>query len=159
MSAPGRPKREDRSAQREGSGVTTLLADIAYVRSGDKGDNVSIGVLARTPAHYAAMLAALTPERIGALFGDWVTGRISVFPMPNIDGCLVLLEHGLGGGATSTLRFDQPTNTISTEQHFVLDRGSEHLEGDGFRADPDFKNVAVNRPRGVAADTLLLPGQ
>ena len=60
---------------------------------------------------------------------------------------------------TSALRFDQPTNTISTEQHFVLDRGSEHLEGDGFRADPDFKNVAVNRPRGVAADTLLLPGQ
>ena len=60
---------------------------------------------------------------------------------------------------TSTLRFDQPTNTISTEQHFTLERGSEHLEGDGFRADPDFKNVAVSRPRGVAADTLLLPGQ
>jgi hypothetical protein len=112
MSAPARPKREHRSAQREGGQVGALLADIAYVRSGDKGDNVSIGVLARAPEHYAAMLATLTPERIGALFGDWVTGRISVFPMPNIDGCLVLLEQGLGGGATSTLRFDQTAKAL-----------------------------------------------
>ncbi len=92
--------------------MTTLLADIAYVRSGDKGDNVSIGVLARAPEHYAAMMATLTPARIGTLFGGWVTGRISVFPMPNIDGCLVLLEQGLGGGATSTLRFDQTAKAL-----------------------------------------------
>ena len=41
----------------------------------------------------------------------------------------------------------------------VAHRGSEHLEGDGFRADPDFKNVAVSKPRGVAGVSLLLPGQ
>lgn len=60
---------------------------------------------------------------------------------------------------TTTIRYDQPSNTITTDQHFILDRGTEHLEGDGFRADPDFKNVAVNRPRGLAGDSLLLPGQ
>ncbi len=60
---------------------------------------------------------------------------------------------------SSTIQYDQPTNTISTDQHFTLERGSEHLEGDGFRSDPDFKNVAVSRPRGVAGDSLLLPGQ
>jgi hypothetical protein len=32
--------------------------------------------------------------------------------MPNIDGCLVLLEHGLGGGATSTLRLDQTAKAL-----------------------------------------------
>ena len=89
-----------------------LLADIADIRSGDKGDNVSIGVLARRPEDYPAMLAALTPAVIGALFGDWVKGPIEVYPMPNIDGCLVLLVHGLGGGATRTLRFDQTAKAL-----------------------------------------------
>jgi hypothetical protein len=89
-----------------------LLADIADVRSGDKGDNVSIGVLARRAENYAAVLATLKPDRIAALFGDWVQGPISVFPMPNIDGCLVLLERGLGGGATRTLRIDQTAKAL-----------------------------------------------
>ena len=89
-----------------------LLADIADVRSGDKGDNVSIGVLARRPEDYATMLAALTPASIAALFGDWVKGPVEVYPMPNIDGCLVLLVHGLGGGATRTLRFDQTAKAL-----------------------------------------------
>ncbi len=92
--------------------MTRLLDEIAYVRSGDKGDNVSIGVLAKQPDDYQLMLAALTPSAIGALFGDWVKGPIHVYPMPNIDGCLVLLEHGLGGGATRTLRFDQTAKAL-----------------------------------------------
>ncbi len=34
--------------------MTELLKDIAYVRSGDKGDTVTIGVIAKTPEHYEA---------------------------------------------------------------------------------------------------------
>jgi len=89
-----------------------LLADIADIRSGDKGDNVSIGVLARRPEDYPLLLATLNPDRIGQLFGNWVQGTISVFPMPNIDGCLVLLEQALGGGATRTLRLDQTAKAL-----------------------------------------------
>ena len=37
--------------------------------------------------------------------------------------------------------------------------GTEHLEGNSFRSDPDFKNVVTDRPRGVAGDGMLLPGQ
>jgi hypothetical protein len=43
--------------------------------------------------------------------------------------------------------------------HFAFDRGGEHLEGNSFRSDPDFKNVVTDRPRGVAGDGMLLPGQ
>jgi hypothetical protein len=92
--------------------AAAILADIADVRSGDKGDNVSIGVLARRPEDYAALLRALEPARVAALFGDWVRGPVHVYPMPNIDGCLVLLERGLGGGATRTLRFDQTAKAL-----------------------------------------------
>ena len=60
---------------------------------------------------------------------------------------------------TESLRYDNPTNTISTGKHFTFDRGTEHLEGNSFKSDPDFKNVVTDRPRGVAGDGLLLPGQ
>jgi len=60
---------------------------------------------------------------------------------------------------TEVLKFDNTTNTISTNTHFSFDRGTEHLEGNSFRSDPDFKNVVTDRPRGTAGDGLLLPGQ
>jgi LPS export ABC transporter protein LptC len=61
--------------------------------------------------------------------------------------------------ATETLRYNNATNTISTDKHFTFDRGTEHLEGNSFRSDPDFKNVVTDRPRGTAGNGLLLPGQ
>lgn len=96
----------------EQTGNAELLVDIADIRSGDKGDIVSIGVLARHPDDYPTLLATLQPQHIAALFGDWVKGPVEVFPMPNIDGCLVLLHIGLGGGATRTLRLDQTAKAL-----------------------------------------------
>ena len=61
--------------------------------------------------------------------------------------------------ATATLKYDAASNTISTDKHFTFDRGTEHLEGNSFRSDPDFKNIVTDRPRGVAGDGMLLPGQ
>jgi hypothetical protein len=46
-----------------------------------------------------------------------------------------------------------------TDKKFSFDRGAEHLEGNSFRSDPDFKNVVTDRPRGVSGEGLLLPGQ
>jgi len=60
---------------------------------------------------------------------------------------------------TERLRYDNATNQISTDRHFTFDRGEEHLEGNSFRSDPDFRNVVTDRPRGVAGDGMLLPGQ
>jgi LPS export ABC transporter protein LptC len=60
---------------------------------------------------------------------------------------------------TETLRYNNGTNTISTDKHFTFDRGAEHLEGNSFRSDPDFRNVVTDRPRGVAGNGMLLPGQ
>ncbi len=60
---------------------------------------------------------------------------------------------------TETLRYDNAANQISTDKRFSFERGAEHLEGNSFRSDPDFRNVVTDRPRGVAGDGLLLPGQ
>ena len=61
--------------------------------------------------------------------------------------------------ATQVLKYDNATNTISTDKHFTFDRGEEHLEGNSFRSDPDFRNVVTDRPRGVSGNGMLLPGQ
>ncbi len=60
---------------------------------------------------------------------------------------------------TESLRYDNATNMIMTDKQFSFDRGEEHLEGNSFRSDPDFKNVVTDRPRGVSGEGLLLPGQ
>jgi LPS export ABC transporter protein LptC len=61
--------------------------------------------------------------------------------------------------ATEELRYENATNLIVTDKHFTFDRGEEHLEGNSFRSDPDFRNVVTDRPRGVTGDGMLLPGQ
>jgi LPS export ABC transporter protein LptC len=60
---------------------------------------------------------------------------------------------------TQTLKYDNASNTISTDVPFTFDRGDEHLEGNSFKSDPDFKNVVTDKPRGVTGTGMLLPGQ
>jgi len=84
----------------------TLLRDIAYVRSGDKGDTCTIGVIARSEDAYDAIVRSVTPEAVKALFGDFVLGPITVYRMDNIHALSVVMERALGGGASCTLRFD-----------------------------------------------------
>ncbi len=61
--------------------------------------------------------------------------------------------------ATQVLRYESATNLIVTDKPFTFDRGVEHLEGNSFRSDPDFRNIVTDRPRGVTGDGMLLPGQ
>jgi len=90
------------------------IKDIAYARSGDKGDVVNVGVLALDDDAYEKLQNVLTPQRLKAHFGDWVRGDIDVFPMPNINGFNLLLHNALGGGATRTLRYDVTGKSFST---------------------------------------------
>ncbi len=84
-----------------------LLADIAYVRSGDKGNICSAGLIAKSPELYPLLLASVTPERVRALYGEWVTGQVTCYPMDNIEALMVVMRGALGGGATCTVRLDQ----------------------------------------------------
>jgi len=90
------------------------VKDVAYARSGDKGDVVNVGVLAFDDDAFARLTRTLTPERIKAHFGDWVKGEVDVFPMPNLNAFNLLLHNALGGGATKTLRYDVTGKAFST---------------------------------------------
>ena len=45
------------------------LLDIAHARSGDKGDAVNVGLIARDPAYYDFLREAITTERVREHFG------------------------------------------------------------------------------------------
>jgi hypothetical protein len=87
--------------------MTKLLRDISYVRSGDKGDICTAGLIAKTPQDYPVILRSVTPEKVKALYGDWIKGKVNCYPMDNIQAVVVVMEQALGGGATRTLRLDQ----------------------------------------------------
>ena len=87
--------------------MAKLLRDIAYVRSGDKGDICTAGLVAKTPEDYPVILRSVTPAKVKALYGDWVKGRVDCYPMDNIQAVVVVMQQALGGGATRTLRLDQ----------------------------------------------------
>jgi len=83
------------------------LKELAYARSGDKGDVCNVGVMAKTKNVYEFLLKTLTPEKIKAYYKGMVKGDVEIYPLPNIDSLEIVLRQSLGGGATCTLRFDQ----------------------------------------------------
>jgi hypothetical protein len=94
--------------------VIPQLKDLAYARSGDKGDVSNIGVIAHSPEAYAILREYLTPDRIKAHFGAMVKGDVEVYEMPNIHVLQVVLRRALEGGATRNLRFDQTGKAMAT---------------------------------------------
>src|SRR5437016_5733052 len=90
------------------------LKDLAYARSGDKGDVSNIGVIAHSPEAYEILREYLTPERIKSHFGAMVKGDVEVYEMPNIHVLQVVMRRALEGGATRNLRFDQTGKAMAT---------------------------------------------
>jgi hypothetical protein len=106
--------------------MTHLLREIAYVRSGDKGDICSFGVIAKAPEYYNMLLRAVTPERIKQLYGDFVKGAVHVYRLDNIHAVNVVMEQALGGGAPSTLRLDQTAKSLG---HAILRLSIDGMSG------------------------------
>ena len=84
-----------------------MIRDIAWYRSGDKGDISNIGLMAKSDKAYKVLQREVTPERIKKHFKDWVKGDVIIYRMDNLNSLEIMLYQALGGGATKTLRIDQ----------------------------------------------------
>jgi len=82
------------------------LYDLAYGRSGDKGNIANISVIARSPEAYAEIKTKLTAERVKAHFGDLVRGEVRRYDLDNIEALNFVLVDALDGGGTRSLRID-----------------------------------------------------
>ena len=84
-----------------------LLKELAYTRSGDKGDISNVGILAFNKTNFEVLRKQITPQRVKEHYKDLVKGEVKVYEMPNIDALQVVMHNALGGGATKTLRWDE----------------------------------------------------
>jgi hypothetical protein len=102
------------SPQDEGAvapGTSTLpLISLAWARSGDKGDNSNIGVIARKPEYLPIIRSALTPNAVASYFAHHLQGRrddqVERFDVPGIRAMNFVLHDVLGGGGIASLRND-----------------------------------------------------
>ncbi len=82
------------------------LRQMAYARTGDKGDNLNIGVLPRDEAAYNSLRESLTAEAVRQHLSPLVEGTATRYDLPNLKAFNFLLKKALSGGATQSLRFD-----------------------------------------------------
>jgi hypothetical protein len=94
--------------------MRTNLYRLAHGRSGDKGDTVNVGVIARRAEFYELLRAELTTERVARHFGDLVKGGVERFELPNLHALNFLLHEALDGGGTMSLMNDAQGKTFST---------------------------------------------
>ena len=87
------------------------LGQIAQARSGDKGSDTNVGLIARSDAAYALIRQVLTPERVKAHFGAIVRGEVVRYELPNLRALNFILHDSLGGGGSETLRNDAQGKT------------------------------------------------
>ena len=86
--------------------VRVPLVRIAYARSGDKGDNSNIGLIARKPAFLPVILEQVTPLAVRDWFAHMVKGEVKRYAVPGVDAVNFLLFEALDGGGTASMRLD-----------------------------------------------------
>ncbi len=59
---------------------------------------------------------------------------------------------------TDYLRYDPQAGRVSTDRHYLADKGIQHFEGEGFECDPGFTNCTTQHVHGQAG-RLVMPKQ
>jgi hypothetical protein len=93
---------------------TVQLIELAHARSGDKGNMCNIGLIAKQPEYYRALVEKVTAERVKQHFEGVCLGKVERFELPNLHALNFLLYEALDGGGTISLRADPQGKTFST---------------------------------------------
>ncbi|CAN9509374.1 unnamed protein product [Ophioblennius macclurei] len=86
------------------------LEELAYTRSGDKGDTANIGVIARHPLFFPYLKKHLTSsvveDYMEHVLQPGVKNAVRRYTLPGIYGLNFVLQNSLGGGGVASLRSD-----------------------------------------------------
>lgn len=100
----------DSSAAAVSGSRTVPLVELAWGRSGDKGNSCNIGLIARKPEYLPYIREALSEttvfEFMAHLFAGAAHPKVERFELPGIHGLNFLLHESLGGGQMASLRLD-----------------------------------------------------
>ena len=82
------------------------LITLAHGRSGDKGNNANIGIIARRAEDLPRLSAWLTPERVAAHFAHRTPSLVERYDLPGLNAINFVLHDVLGGGGMASLHTD-----------------------------------------------------
>lgn len=89
------------------------LKEIARARSGDKANQLNIGVIADTEQAYERVDEQLTAERVQRYFEGVIEGEVIRYELPNIRGFNFVGTDALGGGGQRSIRYDTQGKTYA----------------------------------------------
>ena len=90
------------------------LREIAHARSGEKGRDSNISVIAYQPHNYELLRNALTVEAVRARFGAITKGDIRRYEAPAVGALNFVLQDVLEGGRSRTLAFEESGKSLSS---------------------------------------------
>lgn len=111
---------------------TYTLEDLAFARSGDKGDSCNVGVIARHPAYLPYIKEAVTSQSVSDYFShcfqDPGKAKVEVFDLPGFHAINLLLHNSLGGGGMASLRPDPLGKSFGQMLLSLELKGLPHLD-------------------------------
>lgn len=90
------------------------LREVAFARSGDKGDTANVGLIAYTASAYPVLVEEVTGRRVKEHFHGVCHGEVERYELPNLRALNFLLHRSLDGGGTRSLMLDAQGKTFST---------------------------------------------
>jgi len=86
--------------------IEVPLVELAWGRSGDKGDKANIGIIARKPEFFPWLWAALSEDYVADCFAHFLKGSVERYLLPGTHAINFVLNDVLGGGGVASLRND-----------------------------------------------------
>ena len=100
----------------EDDAIAVPLIELALARSGDKGDDANIGVIARRPEYLPYLRAALTAERVADWFSHVMPGQQAMrYDLPGLLAMNFVLKNALGDGGVASLNADVQGKTYAQQ--------------------------------------------
>ena len=92
---------------------TVTLEQLAYARSGNKGDNANIGVIARKSEFVGIIHHQLTAKAVAQYFAHTIKGDVTRFEIPGFNAFNFFMTKALGGGGTGSVQIDSQGKTLA----------------------------------------------
>ena len=93
---------------------TVTLREVAHSRSGEKGNNSTVSVIAYEMEDYPLLLEQVTVEAVRKVYGPITRGGIQRYEAPRIGALNFVLDEVLEGGRSRTLAFEESGKALSS---------------------------------------------
>ena len=95
--------------------ISVPLEQLAFARSGDKGNNANIGVMARRPEYLPYIYEQLTAQAVEDYFAHLVKGEVERFELPGFNAFNFFMTEALGGGGAGSVRTDSQGKSMAQQ--------------------------------------------